>query len=81
MESISRTLQHAIEGPAQVCLMKITSLFSCLVSFASIPKEIIPVYLFHATFGVLIFLLSLLFPRLKILVCLVELHLDAAPGQ
>lgn len=52
---------------------------SCVVCIRK--QEIIPVYLFHATFGVLIFLLSLLFPRLKILVCLVELHLDAAPGQ
>lgn len=81
MESIARTLQHAIEGPVRVCLMKMSYLFSCLVLFASIPKEIIPVYLFHATFGVLVFLLSLLFPRLKILVYLVVLHMDAAPGH
>ena len=66
---------------ARVCLMKMSYLSPCLVVFASVPKEIISVYLFRATSGFVIFLLSLLFPRLKSLVYLAEPHMDATPGH
>lgn len=64
----------------RVCLMKMSYLSPCLVVFASVPKEIIPVYLFRATFG-FVMLLSLQFPRLKSLVYLVEPHMDATRGH
>lgn len=60
--------------------MKMPYLSPCLAVFASVPKEIIPASIFHATFGFVAFHLSVLFPTLGILVYLAELHMDAAPG-
>lgn len=68
-------------GSVPVCLMKTSYLSPCLVLFASVPKETIPVYLSHAIFGFVMFLLSLVFPRLKSLVCEVESHADATLGH